>query len=119
MGANRTSFVKGDKRINRKGRPKVGESLAEKYRDALNEALTGNYTKLDSLIDKAVEKALKGDLSAIQYVEARAYGKLVERTEAINTNMNYDFSNMPLEERKKLLETLRNARRDNDSSTIE
>jgi hypothetical protein len=103
-------FVKGDSRINRKGRPKVGQSLAEKFRDALNESLTGDYTNLDSIIDKVVTKAMKGNQDAIEYVLARSHGKVIERIETTNVNQNYDFTNLSMDERLKLLEQLKSAR---------
>lgn len=109
MTKHQGQFTKGDARINRKGRPKVGESLAEKFRDAMAERLTGDYTKLDSLIDKTVDMALKGDQAALEYALARGYGKLIDRSENVNVNQNYDFTNLSLEERMKLLEQLKNA----------
>jgi hypothetical protein len=104
------SFKKGDPRINRKGRPKIGRSISDKFRDALEEGLTGDYTRLDSIIDAVVTKALKGDQAAIEYCLARGFGKMTERVESVNLNKNYDFSNLPLEERMRLLEAIRNAR---------
>ena len=105
------TFKKGDPRINRKGRVKKGLSLSEMFRDAMAEQLdeSNGYSKLDSIIDTVVTKALKGDQDAIEYCLARGWGKLIDRIEASNTNKNYDFSNLPLEERLKLLELLKNA----------
>lgn len=108
-------FVKGDARINRKGRPKKGESISDRFEDMLNEVLdeaTG-YTVLDSMMDAAKTKALKGDMGALEYVLARAYGKMVERVESTNRNINqnYDVSSIPLEERKRLLEVAKSAKR--------
>ena len=104
------TFQKGDSRINRKGRPKVGQSLAEKFRDALNEVIdpeTG-YTKLDSIMDKMLTKAQQGNLNAADMAFIRAYGKPIERIETNNINKNYDFSKLSMEERLKLHETLNN-----------
>lgn len=112
--AAKGQFVKGDSRINRKGRPKKGNSVAEKFQSMLNEVLdpeTG-YTVFDSMMDAQKTKALKGNLDAFEFVVNRAHGKLIERIEANNTNKNYDFSNLSLEDRMKLLETLKNARSD-------
>lgn len=103
------TFVKGDKRINRKGQPKRGESLAEMFRNAMAEKLNGDYTRLDSLIDKVVTMALQGNQAAIEYVLARGWGKLIDRVESSNTNKNYDFSHLSVEDRMKLLEQLKSA----------
>ena len=112
--ANKGSFVKGDPRINRKGRPKLGNTLAAKFRDALSEPLSetpeGKYTTFDSIVDSIVKKAMKGDLASADWLIARGYGKMIERIEGTNVNQNYDFSNLDLETRMKLLETLKSDR---------
>lgn len=105
-------FKKGDPKINRKGRPKLGQSIAERFRDALAEPLdkANGYSKLDSMIDSIVTKALQGNQDAIEYCIARGYGKMIDRLEAMNLNKNYDFSNLSLEDRMKLLEAIKSAR---------
>lgn len=105
-------FTKNDPRINRKGRPKKGESIAEKFRDAMSEPLdpASGYSKLDSAIDMVVSMAMKGNLDAIEYCIARGWGKLIDRMETNNINKNYDFSNLSAEERIKLLELIKSAR---------
>lgn len=111
MPKSSTSFQPGQSG-NPNGRPKKGQSLAEKFRDAMAEAKdeqNPDYTLLDEVIDKLVEKALAGDQNAIEYCLARGWGKMIDRVENSNTNKNYDFSNMPMEERLKLLELLGNA----------
>ena len=99
-------FVKGDSRINRKGRPKKGESIAEKFRDALAERLNGDYSKLDSMIDKVVEKALKGDQQAIEFVIARGWGKMIDRIE-LTPKPQHDLSKLSDEELEHLEEIQR------------
>jgi hypothetical protein len=99
-------FTKGDSRINRKGRPKVGESLAEKFRDALAERLQGDYSKLDSLIDKTVDMALKGNQQAIEFVLARGWGKMIDRVE-ITPKQEFDLSKLSDEEIERLEEIQR------------
>ena len=74
-------FKKGDPRINRKGRMKKGQSLAEKFRDALAEKVDGDYTKLDAIIDVVMKAALKGNLPAVEFLLARGWGKLIDRVE--------------------------------------
>lgn len=106
------TFVKGDPRINRKGHAKKGETLAEKFRNAMAEAKdekNPDYTKLDALIDKVLQKALAGDQASIEYCFARGFGKLIDRIESNNNNKNYDFTNLPMDDRLKLLELLRSA----------
>lgn len=112
MAGKGKPFTKGDTRINRKGRKKKGDVFSELLRDALLEVLdpaTG-YRRIDSIADKMVTQAQQGNKDARQDVLHYAYGKPVERIEQTNVNQNYDFSNLSLEERVKLLEQLRNAR---------
>lgn len=101
---------KGDPRNWKGGRPRKGESLAEKFRDALADSLneTG-YTKLDALIDVLVNKALSGDQQALEYCFARGWGKLIDRIETNNINKNYSFDNLSMEERIQLSELLKRA----------
>lgn len=90
-------FVKGDTRINRRGRPKMGETLAEKFRNALTESVSGDYTRLDKLIDVALDQASKGKLFALEYVLSRGFGKVPDRIE-ITPKPNYDLSKLSQEE---------------------
>lgn len=101
MAANNGSFKKGDPRINRKGRPKKGETLAEKFRDAMAEQLDGDYTKLDSLIDMVVMMALKGNQDAAELVLARGWGKLVDKIE-FTPKQEFDLSKLSDEELAQL-----------------
>lgn len=105
------SFKKGDPRINRKGRPKKGNSVGERFFDALNEVLdpaTG-YTVFDSMLDAHVKKAMQGNQDAFEYLINRAFGKMIERIETNNTNKNYDFTNLSMEERLQVLQAIKNA----------
>jgi hypothetical protein len=76
---------KGDPRINLSGRPKLGATLAARYRDALSEAESdargGEYTKLDAMIDILIGKAMEGDQRAIEYLNERGFGKVPDRLE--------------------------------------
>lgn len=100
------TFTKGDSRINRKGRVKVGESLAEKFRDAMAERLTGDYSKLDSMIDKTVDMALKGNQQAIEFALARGWGKMVDKIE-FTPKQEYDLSKLSEDELAVLLPILK------------
>lgn len=89
---------KGDPRNNLTGRPKLGATLAARYRDALaeaqNEANGGDYTKLDAMIDVLIGKAMEGDQRAIEYLQERGFGKVPDRLELanLNTEPKPDFS---------------------------
>ena len=90
-------FTKGDSRINRKGRPKVGKTLAEMVRDALNEPADGknpDYTKLHKMIDTGMKQALKGDFRFVEYLLARGYGKLLDRVFVDTPNRKVDLSQL-------------------------
>src|SRR5512146_2519184 len=76
-------FKPGDPRINRKGRPKLGTSLAEQIRDALQEQLneeTG-YNNLHLLIDIAIRRAKAGNTRMLDWLTDHGYGKAPERVE--------------------------------------
>jgi hypothetical protein len=76
MGA----FVKGDSRINRKGRPRKGKSLTEILEKALRSEK--NYK---ALADILIEMALKDrNITAIRYIYDRIDGKPKETVELEN-----------------------------------
>lgn len=106
MTGKSNKFVKGDPRINRKGRPKLGMTIAEKVRDALNEPAneTGNYTKLDELIDIAIAQASEGNFQWAEHLLARGYGKVPDKIE-VTSKQEFDYSKLTDEE-IDLLETL-------------
>ena len=89
------------------GKPKVGDSLTEKYRSAWSEPLDPNkpeYKKGDAIIDAVMLKALKGDMTAITYLEARGFGKLLDRVQ-ITPPRQFDLSKLTdaeLEELERL-----------------
>jgi hypothetical protein len=101
-------FTKGyDPRRNLSGRPKLGTTLAARYRDALmeaeSEARGGEYTKLDAMIDVLMEKALDGDQRAIEYLQERGFGKVPDRLELSKESEDekenpYDYSRLTREE---------------------
>ena len=113
--ANRTGrgqFKKGDSRINRKGQPHKGETISALCRSALLHVIDeeSGYRKIDSILDKMITQAQQGNKDARNELLTRAFGKPVERIESTNVNQNYDFTNLSLEDRVRLLEQLRSAR---------
>ena len=74
-------FKKGDKRINRKGRPRVLPDLKEKIAEMLSEEKSG-ITGLDAIIKALLAKAAKGDTRAAQELLDRYYGKSLQKMEA-------------------------------------
>jgi len=98
-------FKKGyDPRRNITGRPKLGYTLADRYRDALNEPVDPekpDYTIGDAIIDVAINRALSGQLDAVQYIEARGFGKIPERVELhTDDGDDIDFSEWDAEDLK-------------------
>jgi hypothetical protein len=67
-------FVKGDSRINKKGRPPELPDLKELLAKILGEE-TNKKTALEHLLRAFIERAIKGDLKAGAELMDRAYGK--------------------------------------------
>lgn len=101
------NFKKGfDPRRNLKGRAKVGLTLAEKIRDALNEKANGDYSKLDALIDTAWEQAISGNFQMLNWLSDHGYGRVPEKLE-VTKEEKLDLSKLSNEELavfKKLME---------------
>ena len=105
-----TPFEKGDKRINRKGRPKKGSALT----DILNYKLDikDEAGKLDRevIAEKLIEAAKKGDIVAVKYIFDRLEGRPVQAVELDAQIDNYDRQMrestklLPLEEIERLVE---------------
>lgn len=78
-------FVKGDPRINRKGRPKLGLTVAERIRDAMNEPIKEGepYTKFDQLVDEAMRRAKLGNFQFFKELMARAYGNVPDQVQML------------------------------------
>lgn len=69
-----------------KGRRKLGQTMAERIRDAMNEPAKGDegYTKFDELVDIALAHARKGSFSYWESLMNRAYGKVPDKIEMAN-----------------------------------
>ena len=100
-------FVKGfDPRRNLAGRPKVGETLPERIRAAMQEEVRPGYSKMDALIDEAMSRAKNGNFLMLQELWSRGYGKVPDRVE-VSTDAKPDLSKLTDEEiaiLQKLLE---------------
>lgn len=91
-------FVKGDTRINRNGRPRLGLSFAEWVRDAMEAPNpTNGRRKVDMLIDEAMRRALKGNFQFWDALVARGYGKVADKIE-MQTEEKLDLSKLTKEE---------------------
>lgn len=80
-------FKKGfDSARNLKGRPKVGMTVGERIRDAMNEPAKGQegYTKFDEMVDMAMKRAKSGSFGFWESLMARAYGKVPDKIEMQN-----------------------------------
>jgi hypothetical protein len=109
-----TPFVKGDPRINRKGRPKRGECLTDildwaldQKRKTKNEETGEEKTLLlrQMLAQRLIHKAVdEGDVPAIRYIYDRIDGKPKESIEV--SEKRDDIPEDP-EERRAMAERLR------------
>ena len=103
-------FVKGDPRINRKGRPLKGLTFAEWVRDAMEapNPETGRR-KVDMLIDEAMRRALKGNFQFWDAIVARGYGKVADKIE-INPEEKPDLSKLTNDEIETWMRLLQKAK---------
>jgi hypothetical protein len=112
-GATRGTFLRGfDPRRNIAGRPKLGASLAEKIRNALNETVRDEdgYTKLDALIDEAMAQAKAGHYQMLDILWTRAYGKVPEKVELAGVEQ-IDLSQLTDRELAQLEKIMEKAKR--------
>ena len=66
-------FAAGDRRINRKGRPRTGETMAETLR-AMLATVKGGLSRREIIAEAQMVKAEKGDTVAARLVIERAEG---------------------------------------------
>lgn len=94
-----------------KGRRKLGQTMAERIRNAMDEPSKGDegYTKFDELVDIALAHARKGSFSYWESLMNRAYGKVPDKVE-IGNEEKPDLSLLTDEEVKTLTELLTKAK---------
>lgn len=68
-------FKKGDKNINRKGRPRKGESFADALLREAEEVLKSGISKREALSKVIYKRAFDGDLKALEMIMDRIDGK--------------------------------------------
>ena len=84
-GGNLTPFVKGDPRINRKGRKKETEVVKKKKRAVkilINEYVKDLAQALPTISPVLIKKAEEGDVVAIKEVHDRVLGRPLQKTES-------------------------------------
>jgi hypothetical protein len=68
--------------INRKGRPRVGLTFAERVRAVLEEETEdGKKTLIEQMVDIAIKRAKSGSFQFYDALIARAYGKVPDKVE--------------------------------------
>jgi len=82
------SFVKGDPRINRKGRPRKGQTLTDILSSKLDTATQGGKLRRETVLEKLISMAENGDIAAIRYVVDRIDGKPREIVEIQNNDID-------------------------------
>jgi hypothetical protein len=105
-------FKKGfDPKRNLKGRPKVGMTVGERIRDAMNEPARGQegYTKFDLMVDDAISRAHHGSYQFWDALMARAYGKVPDKIE-MQSEEKPDLSKLTNDEIATLMALLEKAK---------
>ena len=91
-------FVKGDPRINRKGRTPTGTTFAEYIRAFVEETDGGKKQSLiDEMMVVAVKRAQMGQYQFWDAIVNRAYGKVPDKIE-VNEQAKPDLSKLTNEE---------------------
>jgi hypothetical protein len=107
-----SSFRDHPENINRKGRPKLGLAFAELVRAVMEEENPRTKkSKVESMVDVAIARAMKGSWQFYDALTARAYGKVPDKIE-LNQEDKPDLSKLTDEEIKVLTALLEKAKRD-------
>ena len=104
-------FTKNDHRINRKGRPKKGDSLTDFLSHALDQKKEimqkdGKVKTLfvrEMIAERLILKAMCGDVLAMKYIFDRVDGSPVQTVKAGITNAEVSAADMTPEQRKQIL----------------
>lgn len=103
-------FVKGDPRINRKGRPKVGQTFAEYVRNFMEAG--GDEDKntiIAEMMQIAIKKAKQGQFQFWDAMINRAYGKVPDVVE-LNPEEKPDLSLLSKEDLETWMRLLQKAK---------
>lgn len=78
----KSGFQHHPENINRKGRPKVGLAFAELVREVMEETNPKTKkSKVESMVDVAISRAMRGSWQFYDALTSRAYGKVPEKVE--------------------------------------
>jgi hypothetical protein len=103
-------FVKGDPRINRKGRTPTGTTFAEYIRAFVEETDGGKKQSLiDEMMVVAVKRAKMGQYQFWDAIVNRAYGKVPDKVE-INPEEKPDLSKLTKDELETWMQLLNKAK---------
>jgi hypothetical protein len=81
-------FTKGDARINRRGRPKKGQSLTDILNYQLDQKKGDGQLRRETIAGKLIELAEGGDITAIKYIMDRVDGRPRETVELKNSSID-------------------------------
>lgn len=116
---NLKPFEKGDKRINKNGRPKKLPQLDKLLIDVLSEEQNG-ISAAEAILKVIRNKALRGDVDAAEKLLTRAYGKPKETVDINSTSEEIKIlSNLSYEQLKHILNTERNDNKGSKKRTRE
>jgi len=103
-------FVKGDPRINRKGRTPKGTTFAEYIRAFMEDDDDGKRKSIiQEMTEEAVKQAKRGHFQYWDSLTNRGYGKVPDKVE-MNTQEKPDLSKLTTEELETWMQLLQKAK---------
>ena len=104
-------FVKGDPRINRAGRPKVGQTFAEYVRNFIETPPDDPKRRaiIETMMMVAAKKANQGQYQFWEAIMNRAYGKVPDKVE-MTQEEKPDLSKLTEDEIKTWMQLLEKAK---------